>query len=66
MSFSLLVFALAATFLFSMIFIPVFFAAWRQEEEYWKRRTRQFTVSPLMSDRHGQWLRGIDQSHVMR
>jgi hypothetical protein len=53
MNFPLLVFALATTLLFSLIFVPIFFAAWRQEEEYWKRHNARFAALPMAADRHG-------------
>jgi hypothetical protein len=41
MTLSLLVIALVATGLFSVVFLPVFAEAWRQEEECWKRRQKR-------------------------
>jgi hypothetical protein len=48
---ALFMFALATTVLFSMIFLPIFFAAWRQEEERWHRRARQVAAIPVFIDR---------------
>jgi hypothetical protein len=47
---ALLMFAVVTTVLFSVIFLPIFFAAWRQEEERWYRRSRQFATVPVLSD----------------
>jgi hypothetical protein len=48
---ALLIFAILTTVLFSVIFLPIFFAAWRQEEERWNRRTRQVAAIPMFIDR---------------
>lgn len=46
--FSLIVFALLATFLFSTMFLPIFVTAWRREEEIWRSRKRQWaTTAPF-------------------
>ncbi|MGE0827349.1 MAG: hypothetical protein AB7G75_22530 [Candidatus Binatia bacterium] len=48
MMFSLIVFALLATFLFSTMFLPIFVTAWRREEEIWRSRKRQWaTTAPF-------------------
>jgi hypothetical protein len=48
---ALLMFAVVTTVLFSMTFPPIFFAAWRQEEECRNRRTRQVAATPVFIDR---------------
>ena len=48
---ALLMFAVVTPVLFSVIFLPIFFAAWRQEEERWNRRTRQVAAFPVFIDR---------------
>jgi|SoiMethySBSTD1v2_1073268.scaffolds.fasta_scaffold256746_3 hypothetical protein len=35
---ALFTFALATTVLFSLIFVPIFLADWRREEEHWRCR----------------------------
>jgi hypothetical protein len=51
---ALLTLALVTTVLFSMTFLAIFFAARRQEEEYWHRRARQFATVPVLTDRRNQ------------
>lgn len=48
---ALFIFVLAITVLFSLIFVPIFFSAWRQEEEHWKRHTRQLALVPVETPR---------------
>jgi hypothetical protein len=47
---ALFTFALATTALFSLIFVPIFLAAWWQEEEHWRRQKLQLAVIPVTTD----------------
>jgi hypothetical protein len=48
---ALLMFAVVTTVLFSMIFLPIFFTAWRLEEERWHPRSRQLATVSVLADR---------------
>ncbi len=50
MAYSLFVFSLFTTILFSTIFLPVFASAWWQEEEHWRRQKLQLATIPVMAD----------------